>query len=139
MRFGTTARPGGYTARVIWTHLLAAAAVNALVATAAGAFGAHALESRLDERRLAIWETAARYHMYGALAMALCAVAAKLGVDGAARAGWVMQVGVALFAATLYALALSGVKVLGAITPLGGALMMIAWAMLAIAAWRSRG
>jgi uncharacterized membrane protein YgdD (TMEM256/DUF423 family) len=118
--------------------LLTAAALNALVAIGAGAFGAHGLEGRLDAHHLAIWETAARYHMYGALGMALCAIVARLGLTAAARAGWVMQAGVAIFAASLYALATSGVKVLGAITPLGGLLVLVAWAMLALAAWRAR-
>jgi uncharacterized membrane protein YgdD (TMEM256/DUF423 family) len=113
-------------------RLLAAAALNALVAVAAGAFGAHGLEDRLDARHLEIFETAARYHMYHALGMGLCALA------GATRAGWVMQAGVAIFAGTLYVLALSGVGWLGAITPIGGALMMVGWGMLAWEAWKRR-
>ncbi len=112
--------------------LLAAAALNALVATVAGAFGAHVLEGRLDAHHLDIWQTAARYHMYGGLGMGLCAAA------GATRAGWVMQVGAAIFAGSLYALAVSGVDLLGAITPLGGLAMIAGWAMLALAAWRAR-
>lgn len=112
--------------------LLAVAAVNALLAVAAGAFGAHGLEEQLDAHHLDIFETAARYHMFHALGMGLCALA------GAARAGWVMLAGVALFSGTLYALALTGAKWLGAITPIGGLLMMIGWLLLAIAAWRSR-
>jgi len=118
--------------------LLAVAAVNALVAVAAGAFGAHLLEKRLDERHLKIWETAARYHMYHALAMALCALAARAGLVGAARAGWVMQAGVVIFVGSLYVLAVTGIKVLGAITPLGGVLMMVGWGLLAWAAWGAR-
>jgi uncharacterized membrane protein YgdD (TMEM256/DUF423 family) len=118
--------------------LLAAGALNALVAVAAGAFGAHGLQSRLDEKHLGIFETAARYHMYHALGMALCALAARSGLAGAVRAGWVMQAGVAIFAGTLYALAVTKVKILGAITPIGGLLMMIGWVMLAWAAIRAR-
>ena len=118
--------------------LLAAGAINALVAVAAGAFGAHGLEKRLDEKHLGIFETAARYHMYHALGIALCALAARAGLAGAVRAGWVMQAGVAIFAGTLYALAISKVKILGAITPIGGLLMMIGWAMLAWAAIKAR-
>jgi len=118
--------------------LLSAAALNALVAVAAGAFGAHVLETRLDEKHLRIFETAARYHVYHALGMAVCALAAQAGLAGAVRAGWVMQAGVAIFAGTLYALALTKVKVLGAITPIGGLAMMIAWLMLAWAAWSAR-
>ena len=101
--------------------LLAAAALNALVATVAGAFGAHVLEGRLDAHHLDIWQTAARYHMYHALGMGLCSVV------GASRAGWVMQAGVAVFAGSLYALALSGVDVLGAITPFGGVAFIAGW------------
>jgi uncharacterized membrane protein YgdD (TMEM256/DUF423 family) len=118
--------------------LLAAGALNALVAVAAGAFGAHGLQSRLDEKHLGIFETAARYHMYHALGIALCALAARSGLDGAVRAGWAMQAGVAIFAGTLYALALTKVKILGAITPIGGLLMMIGWALLAWAALKAR-
>jgi uncharacterized membrane protein YgdD (TMEM256/DUF423 family) len=112
--------------------LLAAAALNALVAVMAGAFGAHGLEASLDAHHLEIWETAARYHVYHALGMGLCAVA------GAPRAGWTMQAGVAVFSGTLYLLAVTGAKWLGAITPLGGLGMMAGWLLLAIAAWRSR-
>lgn len=126
----------------MWTRpslaLLAVAALNALAAIAAGAFGAHGLEGRIDAHRLEVWETAARYHVYGALGMAVCAVVARLGLGGAVRAGWVMAVGTGIFAATLYALAASGVKWLGAITPVGGVLMMAGWAWLAVEAWRER-
>ena len=118
--------------------LLAAGAINALVAVAAGAFGAHGLEKRLDEKHLGIFETAARYHMYHALGIALCALAARAGLAGAVRAGWVMQAGVAIFAGTLYALAVTKVKILGAITPIGGLLMMIGWVLLAWAAIKAR-
>ncbi len=113
-------------------RLLAAAAVNALVAVAAGAFGAHGLEDRLDEHHLEIFETAARYHMYHALGIGLCALV------GARRAGWVMQAGVVVFSGSLYLLAVTGAKWLGAITPLGGTAMMVGWGMLALWAWRSR-
>lgn len=116
--------------------LLAAAAINAAVAVAAGAFGAHGLRERLDARALEVFEIAVRYSLAHALGMAVCALAARAGIRGAVRAGWVMQAGVVLFAGTLYALALSGVKVLGAITPVGGVLMIVGWVLLAIAAMR---
>jgi uncharacterized membrane protein YgdD (TMEM256/DUF423 family) len=118
--------------------LLVAAALNALAAIAAGAFGAHGLEGRLDAHHLDIWQTAARYHMYGALGMAVCALAAA-SAPGALRAGWVQQAGAAIFAVSLYLLAVTGTKWLGAITPLGGLGMMAGWALLALAAWRARG
>ncbi|MCA9675134.1 MAG: DUF423 domain-containing protein [Kofleriaceae bacterium] len=114
--------------------MLAAAAITAIVAIACGAFAAHVLRERLAARDLEIFETAARYQMYGALGMAACALAARLGLRRAVGAGWVMLAGVAVFSGSLYALALSGVKVLGAITPIGGVLMMAGWLLLAIAA-----
>jgi uncharacterized membrane protein YgdD (TMEM256/DUF423 family) len=118
-------------------RLAALGAINALVAIAAGAFGAHALKSRLDARRLDIFETAARYQMYHALGMFAAAWLASRGLALAATGGWVMQAGVVIFSGSLYALALSGQDWLGAITPIGGLAMMVAWAMLAIAAWRA--
>lgn len=125
----------------MWTRpalaLLTFAALNAMLAIAAGAFGAHVLETRLDAHHLQIFETAARYHMYAALGIAVCALCRD--VPGALRAGWLQQLGAAIFSGSLYALALSGVKVLGAITPLGGLLLLLGWAHLALSAWRQRG
>jgi uncharacterized membrane protein YgdD (TMEM256/DUF423 family) len=113
--------------------LIALGALNAFIAVAAGAFGAHGLKDRLDARALEIFETAARYQMYHALAIVLCgAIAAR----GAAAAGWIMQIGILVFSGSLYALALTGVKGLGAVTPLGGLAFLIGWAWLAWSAWR---
>lgn len=116
--------------------LVVAGALNAAIAIAAGAFGAHGLKDRLDARRLGIFETAARYHMYTALALVLCGLLVARGLAGASAAGWVMQGGIAIFAGTLYALALTDVRWLGAITPVGGAAMIVGWVMLAVAAGR---
>ncbi len=116
--------------------LVAAGALNAAIAIAAGAFGAHGLKDRLDVRRLAIFETAARYHMYTALALVLCGLLVARGLGGASTAGWVMQGGIAVFAGSLYALALTNVGWLGAITPIGGVAMIVGWVMLAVAAYR---
>jgi uncharacterized membrane protein YgdD (TMEM256/DUF423 family) len=116
--------------------LCAAGAINAIVAIAAGAFGAHALRPRLDARRLEIFETAARYQMFHALAMVMAGLLALRGVAGAATGGWVMQGGVVVFSGSLYALALTDVRILGAITPLGGVGMMVGWAILAWGALR---
>jgi uncharacterized membrane protein YgdD (TMEM256/DUF423 family) len=125
--------------------LLAAGAINGALAVAAGAFGAHALKERLSERALAVFETAARYQMYHALAIVLCAVlcAVSTGASGeaavgaAARlSGWLFTAGIVVFSGSLYALALTDVKVLGAITPLGGLAFLVGWAWLAISALR---
>ena len=114
-------------------------AVSAALAIAAGAFGAHALRTRLDVRSFEIFETAAHYHLIHALALVLVGVLVATGWDRAARAGVGFVVGTVIFSGSLYALAISGVKVLGAITPIGGVGFIAGWLMLAHIAWqRSR-
>lgn len=113
--------------------LVALGALNAALAVAAGAFAAHALRDRLAARALEIFETGARYHMYHALAMILAGVLAS---TRASTAGWLFQAGIAVFSGSLYALALTDIKVLGAITPLGGLAFLAGWAWLAWSAWR---
>jgi uncharacterized membrane protein YgdD (TMEM256/DUF423 family) len=119
-------------------------ALSAGIAVAAGAFGAHALRARLEPRLLEVFETAARYQMYHALA--LIAVAWLIDRGAAARAtgpatvaGWAFIAGTALFSGSLYAMALTGVRALGAITPFGGVALLAGWAALALAAMRARG
>lgn len=90
-----------------WHRLIAAGAALAALAIAAGAFGAHGLKKRLDADALAIFETGARYHMYGALAALALGLAAAHGLRTVAP-GWVLVAGTAIFAGTLYALALGG-------------------------------
>jgi uncharacterized membrane protein YgdD (TMEM256/DUF423 family) len=111
--------------------LVAAGAINAAIAVAAGAFAAHGLRSRLDARAFEVFETGARYHMYHALAMVLCGVLAMT------RPGWTFQAGIVLFSGSLYALALTDVKVLGAITPLGGLAFLAGWIWVAVSALRA--
>ena len=109
-------------------------AMSALIAVAAGAFGAHALRTRLEPASLAVFETAARYQMYHALA--LVAVGFALSQWPASRsavwAGWLFVAGTILFSGSLYLLALSGIRWLGAITPLGGVAFMLGWLCLAL-------
>lgn len=108
-------------------------AFSALVAVAAGAFGAHAFRSRLAPDLLAVFETATRYQMYHALALLAVAWAADRWPGPAVRrAGWLFVAGTALFSGSLYLLALSGVRWLGAITPIGGAALLAGWACLAL-------
>ncbi len=116
-------------------------AVNAFFAVAAGAFGAHGLRDRIDERHLAIFETGARYQMFHALGLFVVAWLASRGdVRAANLAGWLMLAGIVLFSGSLYALALSGRGWFGAITPLGGLCFLAAWAIVAWgAATASRG
>ena len=118
---------------------LALAALFALIAVAAGAFGAHALEGRLAADRLAIFETAARYQMYHALALIGAAWAATvLPSTGLVHAsGWAFVAGTLVFCGSLYLLALGGPRWLGAITPIGGLAFMTGWALLGLAALRA--
>ncbi|HEX7839344.1 MAG TPA: DUF423 domain-containing protein [Kofleriaceae bacterium] len=117
--------------------LIALGALNAAIAVGAGAFAAHGLRERLDARALEVFETGARYQMYHALAMVLAGILATQAASRSAQtAGWIFQAGIALFSGSLYALALTGVKGLGAVTPLGGLGFLVGWLWLAWAAWR---
>lgn len=108
------------------------------LAVAAGAFGAHGLKGVVDAEALAIWETAARYQMYHALALVLVGLAAPR--PAWRLAAWCWLGGVVIFSGTLYALTLTGATWLGAITPVGGVLLIAGWLLLLIgAARRSRG
>jgi uncharacterized membrane protein YgdD (TMEM256/DUF423 family) len=117
---------------------MVAGAVLAAVAVGAGAFGAHALAARLPPERLATWETAARYHMYGALSVVLVALArSRFQSSLLSAAGWALVTGTLIFGGTVYALALGGPRWLGAVTPLGGLGLIIGWVMVAVAVWRA--
>lgn len=119
---------------------LAIAALSAGLAVAAGAFASHALKTRLGERALQIFETGARYEMYHALALLLVALLlsrASGAVPSLTIAGIAFIAGTLLFSGSLYALSLTGIKILGAITPLGGAAFLLGWICVAIAAFSS--
>lgn len=111
--------------------------ISALVAVAAGAFGAHGLKGRLASDLLAVFETGARYQMYHALALLAAAWAGTRWPGPASTlAGWLFVAGTVVFSGSLYALALSGTRWFGAITPLGGIAFLAGWAALAWAALR---
>ena len=111
-------------------------ALSGFSSVAAGAFGTHALRQRLDEKLLAVFETGARYQMFHDLALLVIGALAARGESRAlAVAGWAMVAGTVLFSGSLYALALSGVRGLGAITPLGGVAFLVGWLALAWAVW----
>ena len=115
------------------------AALSAAIAVGAGAFGAHGLKARLGPDLLAVWETAARYQMYHALALLAVAGAAEAWRGPAVRAaGWLFVAGTFLFCGSLYLLVLTGASRLGAVTPLGGVAFVAGWACLAWAALRAR-
>jgi uncharacterized membrane protein YgdD (TMEM256/DUF423 family) len=114
--------------------------LSAGLAVALGAFGAHVLKSRLAADMLANFETGVRYQMYHALALLAVAWAVSrwAGSSLPAAAGWLFVAGTLLFSASLYLLALSGVRWLGAITPLGGVAFVAGWLCLLLAAWRGQ-
>ena len=114
-----------------------AGTVLAFLAVALGAFAAHTLKAHLSADNLDIFETGARYQMYHALALLGVAYAAqRWGGSLTTAAGWLFIAGVILFSGSLYLLSTSGVKALGAITPLGGLCFLAGWSCLAAAAWR---
>jgi uncharacterized membrane protein YgdD (TMEM256/DUF423 family) len=112
------------------------AAINGALAVGFGAFGAHGLQGRLDAHHMEIFETAARYHMYHALAMGIAALAARnstASTPAHAAAGFFL-VGIILFSGSLYLLAFTGARALGFITPFGGLAFLAGWIALAWAA-----
>ena len=108
-------------------------ALSGLMGVAAGAFGAHALRAVLPPDLLQAFETGSRYQIAHALALILTAFALERRAGGAlAWAAWLFLVGQVLFSGSLYALALSGVRLWGAVTPFGGVCLMAGWLMLGI-------
>src|SRR6185437_390247 len=99
-----------------------------------GAFGAHGLKGRLDAYSMSVYEKAVFYHFVHALGILLIALLARtnaISTAGQARVGWLLLIGIILFSGSLYALALSGVRILGAITPIGGIAFIAGWLVLA--------
>lgn len=117
--------------------LLALGSLSGFLSVAAGAFGSHALKQKLAPDMLAVFEVGARYQMYHALAMCLVALLG-LTIESSliAWSGWLFFAGTAIFSGSLYLLALTGARFLGAITPIGGVLLLIGWLLLACAALR---
>jgi uncharacterized membrane protein YgdD (TMEM256/DUF423 family) len=115
---------------------LVAGALSAAVAVMLGAFGAHGLRGRLPADLLAIYQTACQYHVYPALGLLVVGLLAlQAPTNGALRgSGWLMLLGTVLFSGSLYLLAITGQRWLGAITPLGGTAWIAAWLLLAWAA-----
>src|SRR3954468_24331066 len=111
-------------------------ALAGFAGVAFGAFGAHGLRGRLTPEMLAVFETGVRYQMYHALALLLvAALAARTPGTTIAAAGWLFIAGIVIFSGSLYLLAVTGVTVLGAITPIGGVAFLAGWALLAFASF----
>ncbi len=112
-------------------------AISGAIGVAAGAFGAHALRAKLEPRMLEVFETGARYQMYHALALIAASwVVTRFPGSLANTSGWLFLAGTVLFSGSLYAMALTDVRALGAITPLGGVCFIAGWVCLALAAAR---
>lgn len=113
------------------------AALSGAIGVGAGAFGAHALRAKLEPRMLEVFETGARYQMYHAIALLGVAwVASRWPGSTATAAGWLLLAGTILFSGSLYAMALTGVRGLGAITPLGGVCFIAGWICLGLTAMK---
>jgi uncharacterized membrane protein YgdD (TMEM256/DUF423 family) len=106
------------------------------LAVAAGAFGAHALRNRLEPRDLDIFETAARYQMYHGLALLAAAWLLDRGIAQAGVAAWGFTLGTVVFSGSLYLMVFTGMRWLGAITPIGGVALLVGWGALLLAARR---
>lgn len=115
------------------------AAFSGAISVGAGAFGAHALRARLEPRLLEVFQTGAQYQMYHALALVGVAwVASRWPGTLSTASGWLFVAGTVLFSGSLYAMAITGVRALGAITPLGGVCFIAGWVTLALAVMRAR-
>ncbi len=121
---------------MIWSGI---AALGLALAVGLGAFGAHALKGKLDAYSMGIYEKAVFYQFVHAMGMLVVSILPKTGGLSPATASWVcglLLAGIVLFSGSLYALAMSGVRVLGAVTPLGGVSFIAAWLVLAVALLR---
>lgn len=116
-------------------------AVGGLLTVALGAFGAHGLKGRVDPALLANWNTAADYLGLHALALLACGLTLLHRPEAGLVnwAGWAFVIGVCLFSGSLFAMTLTGLRQLGMITPIGGVLLILAWALLAVGAARLAG
>jgi uncharacterized membrane protein YgdD (TMEM256/DUF423 family) len=119
-------------------------ATGALLMAAAvilGAFGAHGLRDKLDAYSMSVYEKAVFYHFVHALGILLVALLARveaISSAGETRVGWLLLIGILVFSGSLYALAVSGVRMLGAITPIGGLAFIAGWLLLTYEALRKR-
>jgi len=113
-------------------------AVSAMLSVVLGAFGAHALRGMLTPELLAVYQTGTQYQFYHSLGILLVGILCVVlrNQSGFLWAGWLMFVGIVLFSGSLYALSLTGIRVLGAITPLGGVAFIAGWATLAVTVFR---
>lgn len=137
-RVRTARRQGGAGETIVSGGLSVLGAVLGAVGVALGAFGAHGLRTRLSPEMLAVFETGVRYHLIHALALVVMGLAAaRWPAAGIGAAGWLTACGVVVFSGSLYVLALTGVRWLGAITPIGGVAMIAGWLWFAARLWQA--
>jgi len=120
-------------------HVIVIACVFGLLAVVIGAFGAHGLKNRLAPDLMAVYQTGVQYHFYHALALLACGILMHIGIDHPAMriSAYAFMAGIILFSGSLYVLAITGVRWLGAITPLGGVAFIAGWLFLMLGVWRS--
>ena len=112
-------------------------AVNAFIAVALGAFGAHGLEGKIPDKYLATWNTAVDYQMFHAAGLLIIGLlAGKITSPLINWSGWMMFIGIIIFSGSLFVLSVTQIKVLGAITPIGGVSFLAAWILMIIAAYK---
>ncbi|USK80351.1 DUF423 domain-containing protein [Peribacillus frigoritolerans] len=112
-------------------------ALNGFIAVALGAFGAHGLEGKIPDKYLETWQTAVQYQMFHAVGLlVLGLLAGKIDSPLINWSGWLMLIGIILFSGSLFVLSVTQIKVLGAITPLGGVSFLVAWILMIIAAYK---
>ena len=118
--------------------LLFFGAINGFLAVTLGAFGAHGLKNKLPEDLMAVYQTAVEYHFYHALGLILIGILSLIvpQITLIKTSGYTMLAGIVIFSGSLYVLSLTGIRWLGAITPIGGLLFLVAWAMLAWVAFK---
>lgn len=120
---------------------LMAASISGFLAVAIGAFGAHGLKQKISEEMMTVYQTGVQYHFYHTLALLGVGILLQQFPQSLALkvSGWGMLVGMLVFSGSLYLLALSGTRWLGAITPIGGVALLVAWLALAVAIYQSVG
>lgn len=114
--------------------------IFALLGVGAGAFGAHAMSDNIEPRMLEIWETGVQYQMYHALALFAAAwLYHQTEATAALVAGWSFTSGILVFSGSLYLIVFTGIRGLGAITPIGGLALMVGWFCCMLAALKLAG
>ncbi|MGM9985883.1 MAG: DUF423 domain-containing protein [Bacillaceae bacterium] len=116
-----------------------AACISAFLSVAIGAFGAHGLEGKVTERMMENWQTGVHYQMFHVIGLLTVAYVSQkvTGTSMTTWAGWMFIIGTVLFSGSLYTMALTNIKMLGAITPIGGIMFLVGWALLAITAFKN--